>query len=412
MARAFLLILDSFGIGGAPDADKYGDKGSNTLGNIAMFCYDQPKDIENGRPSPLKVPHLESLGLGLAAESACGQLPKGFSVDPELIGVWANAIEVSKGKDTPSGHWEIAGLPVLTDWGYFKELENSFPDTLLENIIKNSNITGTLANKHSSGTVVLDEFGEEHIRTGHPIFYTSVDSVLQIAAHEEHFGLEHLYALCETVFEFTKELNIGRVIARPFVGKEKGSFVRTGNRRDFSLKPPKDTLLDVVKNAGRDVYAIGKIADIYAHSGPTHVIKANGNEALYEVTISHMNEVGNGGLMITNFVDFDMLFGHRRDVAGYADALEKFDKYIPDFISKLRSDDLLILTADHGCDPTWAGTDHTREQVPVLCYGPNLAPGKVGTLSTFADIGASIAEHLGLAKLEAGTNFLKWKTKN
>lgn len=406
MARAFLFILDSFGIGGAPDAEDFSDVGSNTLGHIAEDCFSGKANKIGLRSGNLWVPNMEKMGLGLAAKNACGELPKGFNPNPNIIGPWASAQEISKGKDTPSGHWEIAGLPVLEDWGYFKEKENSFPSELLDKIISSFDIDGTIANKHSSGTVVLEEYGEEHLKTGKPIFYTSSDSVLQIAAHEERFGLDRLYALCQHVFKFTEPMNIGRVIARPFLGEHSGNFKRTGNRRDFSISPYDDTLLDVAKKAGREVVAIGKIADIYAHSGPTKTIKAHGNQALYEATICEMDDLPEGGLLITNFVDFDMLFGHRRDVVGYADALEKFDHYIPSFIKRMRPDDIVILTADHGCDPTWHGTDHTREQVPVLCYSPALKAENFGTLKTFSDIGATIAAYLDIPPLKTGKDFL------
>ena len=406
MARAFLFVLDSVGIGGGPDAEAFGDTGSNTLGHIAAECAAGRADREGVRAGRLCLPNLERLGLGLAAKNACGQLPAGFDPDPEPGGFHANASEVSRGKDTPSGHWEIAGVPVLTEWGYFPDTIPAFPAELTDEIIKRSGIPGILGNKHASGTVIIAELGEEHVRTGKPICYTSADSVFQIAAHEEHFGLERLYELCRTVFELTAKMNIGRVIARPFVGESAKTFARTGNRRDFSITPPQPTLLDRVKEAGREMIAIGKIADIYAHCGPTQVIKANGNAALAEATLMVMETAPEGSMTMTNFVDFDQLFGHRRDVAGYADCLEKFDALVPQFAEKLRPGDLMILTADHGNDPTWKGTDHTREQVPVLVCGPGVEPGTAGTLDTFADIGATIAEHLGVGPLASGRSFL------
>ncbi|MCB1387091.1 MAG: phosphopentomutase [Nitratireductor sp.] len=406
MARAFLFVLDSFGIGGAPDAKTYGDSGSNTLGHIAQGCADGRGDRQGLRQGPLRLPHLEALGLGLAARSASGELPEGFAADPALEGVWANACEVSKGKDTPSGHWEIAGVPVMKDWHYFPDTVPTFPQELTEEVIRRAGLPGILGNRHASGTVIIAELGEEHVRTGKPICYTSSDSVFQIAAHETHFGLDRLYDLCETVFELTAPMNIGRVIARPFAGETASTFERTGNRRDFSVMPPSPTLLDRANGAGRAVFAIGKISDIYAHSGPTRVIKANGNAALCEATLAAMDELPDGGFLMTNFVDFDQLFGHRRDVPGYADALEKFDRMLPAFRRKLRDGDLLVLTADHGNDPTWHGTDHTREQVPVLICGPQIAPGSGGRRDTFADIGATIARHLDLPAGRTGTSIL------
>ena len=403
MSRSFLFVLDSVGIGGAPDAAQFGDSGSNTLGHIAEACKAGRANREGLRSGPLSLPVLESLGLGLAAKNACGELPAGMSANPVLKGRWASAVEISKGKDTPSGHWEIAGVPVMTDWGYFPREIPAFPAELTDQIIAENNLPGILGNRHASGTEIIAELGEEHVRTGKPICYTSSDSVFQIAAHENHFGLEKLYALCESVFEMTAPMNIGRVIARPFVGEDAASFVRTGNRRDYSIKPPKPTLLDRAKAAGREVVAIGKIADIYAHQGPTQVIKASGNEALGEATLKAMAELPEGGLAMTNFVDFDMLYGHRRDVAGYAAALEAFDRWLPSFMGRMGPGDLLTITADHGCDPTWRGTDHTREQVPVLLFGSGVAPGNGGTRETFADIGATVGRHLGLEPGDAGT---------
>lgn len=390
MARAFLLILDSVGIGGAPDAAEYGDEGANTLGNIARTC---SRGQFEGRGA-LRVPHLERLGIGLACKQASGELPAGFNAKPDLIGLYANAREISRGKDTPSGHWEIAGVPVPFDWGYFPRTIPAFPESLTSALIEQARLPGILGNKHASGTEIIVELGREHIRTGKPICYTSADSVFQIAAHEEHFGLERLYRLCETARKLVDPLNIGRVIARPFAGGGPENFVRTGNRRDYAVSPPEPTLLDRARAAGRQVIAIGKIADIYAHSGPTDIRKANGNEGLMGATLDAMDDAGDGDLVITNFVDFDQLFGHRRDVAGYATALEAFDRQLPQIMERMGPEDLMILTADHGNDPTWKGTDHTREQVPVLCWAPAIIPGYAGCRNSFCDIGATLAEHL------------------
>lgn len=406
MRRAFLFVLDSVGIGGAPDAQAFGDTGSNTLGHIAEHCAAGLADETGRRSGALTIPNLEALGIGLAAKNATGALHPGFQERPKLTGAWASACEVSKGKDTPSGHWEIAGVPVMTDWGYFPDTVPTFPEELIAAIIERSDIDGILGNKHASGTTIIAELGEEHIRTSKPICYTSSDSVFQIAAHEEHFGLQRLYDLCETVFELTAKMNIGRVIARPFIGDSAQTFERTGNRRDFSIKPPAATLLKRVKDAGREMIAIGKIADIYAHEGPTRTIKASGNEALGEATLAAMDQLADGSLLMTNFVDFDMLYGHRRDVVGYATALEKFDQWLPGFMGRMRAGDLLVITADHGCDPTWKGTDHTREQVPVLMAGSGLVPGGYGTRESFCDIGATIADHLGLGEGDCGRSIL------
>lgn len=406
MARAFLFVLDSVGIGGAKDAANFGDKGSNTIGHIAEQCASGKANEAGRRSGNLHLPNLERLGLGLAAKNATGNLPAGFDPDPETCAIWASANEISSGKDTPSGHWEIAGVPVLTDWGYFPPTIPCFPGELVEAIIAKTGVEGILGNKHASGTDIIAELGDEHIRTGKPICYTSADSVFQVAAHETSFGLDRLYAFCEAVFELTAPMNIGRVIARPFIGEDAMSFQRTGNRRDYSIKPPAPTLLKRVSDAGRAMVAIGKIADIYAHEGPTRVVKASGNAALADVTLSEMGNLPEGGMLMTNFVDFDMLYGHRRDVTGYADALEKFDRLIPDFMAKMREDDLMIITADHGCDPTWKGTEHTREQVPVLIYKPNITSRGAGTRDSFCDTGETIAAHLGLEPGQCGNDII------
>ncbi len=392
MPRAILCILDSFGIGGAPDAADYGDTGADTLGHIAANY-------------EISLPNMDALGLGAAARLSTGQVPRGLTDKPRG-GRWGVGREVSKGKDTPSGHWEIAGVPVPFDWGYFPQSEPTFPPELIAQLVERSGIPGILGNKHASGTAVIAELGEESIRTGKPICYTSIDSVFQIAAHETHFGLERLYRLCETAFALTAPLNIGRVIARPFIGEDAGSFKRTGNRRDFAIAPPEPTLLDRAKEAGRQVYAIGKISDIYAGHGVTHKIKATGNMALFDRTIEAMEMAADGAFIMTNFVDFDQDFGHRRDVPGYAQALEAFDARLPELIAALRPDDLVVFTADHGNDPTWRGSDHTREQTPIMAFSPALTPGTIGIRPTFADIGESIARWLGLQPGPHGKSFL------
>jgi len=405
MPRAILCVLDSFGIGGAPDAAEFGDEGSNTLGHIALACAEGKGHKEGVRHGPLAIPNMDMLGLGQAALGACGELPIGLSGE-HRAGIWAHASEVSKGKDTPSGHWEIAGVPVKFDWGYFPETIPTFPKELTDELIKRANLPGILGDKHASGTVVISELGEESIKTGKPICYTSADSVFQIAAHEEHFGLDRLLEVCEIAFELVKPYNIGRVIARPFVGETTDTFERTGNRRDLSVLPPEPTLLDRAKDNGRQVFAVGKISDIYAAQGVTHRIKATGNMKLFDATLDTMEMARDGDLIFTNFVDFDMHYGHRRDVPGYAAALEQFDQRLPELIAKMEHDDLLILTADHGCDPTWTGNDHTREQVPVLLFSPSLTKGSKGARSTFADIGETVASWLHLPAGPHGTAFL------
>ncbi len=314
MARAFLFVLDSFGIGGARDAEAYQDLGSNTLGHIAEFCAAGAADREGLRDGPLKLPNMSSLGLMHIARLASGDWPAGMPVPERVFGMHGAANEVSRGKDTPSGHWEIAGTPVMFDWGYFSQEGDAFPPELIEAICQEAGLPGILGNCHASGTDIIARLGEEHIRTGKPICYTSTDSVFQIAAHETHFGLQRLIDFCLIVRKHLDPLNIGRVIARPFVGESAATFERTGNRRDFSVLPPEPTLLDRLKEAGRTVHAVGKIGDIFAHQGVSRVIKANGNDALMNATLATMDEAEDGDLVFTNFVDFDMLYGHRRDV--------------------------------------------------------------------------------------------------
>lgn len=405
MARAILVVLDSFGIGGASDAGRYGDAGADTLGHIAAACAGGLARPQ--RQGPLHVPNMERLGLGLAARAACGKLPAGFAPEPKLAGICACASEVSSGKDTPSGHWEIAGVPVPFEWGYFPRTVPCFPKELTDAIVAQGNLPGILGNRHASGTEIIEELGAEHILSGKPICYTSADSVFQIAAHEIHFGLPRLLELCKLVRRLVDPLRIGRVIARPFVGERPGQFERTGNRKDFAVPPPEDTLLDRAKAAGREVVAVGKIDDIFAHRGMTKSVKAHGNDALLDATIAEARAAPEGALVFANLIDFDSLYGHRRDVAGYAAALEHFDRRLPQLLAILRPGDLLALTADHGNDPTWSGSDHTREQVPALLAGPGVAPANAGRRDTFSDIGESIAAHLGLPPGRHGRSFLK-----
>jgi phosphopentomutase len=313
---------------------------------------------------------------------------------------------MSSGKDTPSGHWEIAGVPVLFEWGYFSKLTDTFPQELLDKLVERAELPGYLGNCHSSGTTIIAELGDEHIRTGKPIFYTSADSVFQIACHEEAFGLQRLYDLCDIARELVDEYEIGRVIARPFVGDSPDNYVRTANRRDLTTPPPAPTVLDKLVEAGGDVVSIGKIADIYAHKGITKKIKASGNAALFDATLEALDETPDNSIIFTNFVDFDMLYGHRRDVDGYAAALEYFDERLPELLAKLSAEDLLIITADHGCDPTWPGSDHTRENIPVIALGAGLKPGSLGKRDTFADIGQSLASYFDLPPMDYGTSFL------
>ncbi|WP_411034735.1 phosphopentomutase [Shinella sp. BYT-45] len=409
MARAFLFVLDSFGIGGGPDAAAFGDLGSDTLGHIAEFCAAGVADRPGLRQGPLKLPNMSALGLLHAARAATGRFPQGMDVPQRVFGYHGAASEVSNGKDTPSGHWEIAGTPVTFDWSYFPAEGDAFEPALVEAICTAGGVPGILGNCHASGTEIIARHGQEHIRTGKPICYTSSDSVFQIAAHEKHFGLDRLLAFCEIVRKILDERpggRIGRVIARPFLGETPQTFERTGNRRDYSVLPPEPTLLDRLTEASRTVHAVGKIGDIFAHQGIGTLTKANGNMALFDATLRVMDEAKDGDLVFTNFVDFDMLYGHRRDVAGYAAALEAFDRRLPELDRKLKPGDIVILTADHGCDPTWRGTDHTRERVPIMSFGPGLRSRLIETRTTFADIGESVARHLGIPPGPHGRSFL------
>jgi len=407
MARAFIVVLDSVGIGGAPDAARFGDEGADTLGHIAAACSAGGGDRPGLRSGPLRLPNLERLGLGLAARAATGMVPAGFSAHIRPKGIHAAATETSNGKDTPSGHWEIAGAPVTFDWGYFPDTQPCFPPELTRAVIEQGGVPGILGDRHASGTVIIDELGQEHISTGKPICYTSADSVYQIAAHETHFGIERLYELCLVVRRLVDPYNIGRVIARPFVGEKPGEFERTGNRRDYAIPPPESTLLERAQDAGRAVIAIGKVSDIFAHKGPTAVRKAHGNDAVFDALLKEAADAPDGSLVFANLVDFDSLFGHRRDVPGYAAALEHFDRRLPELSARLKSGDLVIVTADHGNDPTFRGTEHTRERVPVLAFGPGIAGRDAGVRPTFADIGATVGEHLGLPPGRHGRSFLK-----
>ncbi|WP_371169228.1 phosphopentomutase [Aliiroseovarius sp. 2305UL8-7] len=404
MTRAFLIVMDSAGCGGAPDADAFfndktvPDTGSNTLAHIAQACADGR--ASEGRTGPLKMPNLDALGLGAAIRLASGDETPGLTAIPE--GLWGAAQEVSNGKDTPSGHWEIAGVPVPWDWGYFPDTQPAFPTELTQKICEVAGVDGVLGDKHASGTAVLEELGPEHMRTGRPIVYTSVDSVIQIAAHEEMFGLDRLIALCEAIAPMVHEMQVGRVIARPFLGSEAKGFKRTVNRRDFAMTPPSPTLCDWVHDAGRKVHAIGKIGDIFAHRG-IDTLKKGTDADLMEHLIASMDTAEDGDLVFANFVEFDSKFGHRRDVSGYARALEWFDAELPRLFAKMRDGDLLLFTADHGNDPTWVGTDHTRERVPVV--GVGLGAHEIGVCG-FSDIGASVAAHLGLDTRGAGVSFL------
>ncbi|MDG1458177.1 MAG: phosphopentomutase [Pseudoprimorskyibacter sp.] len=398
--RAFLVVMDSVGIGGAPDAEQYfngalPDTGANTLGHIAQACAAGRAEI--GRSGALNVPVLASLGLWNALEMASGIKFDG----PDPIGRYGAATAVSRGKDTPSGHWELAGLPVPWDWHYFPNEPQSFSDEMLRLVTQLSGTKGTLANCHASGTDVIQQFGDEHIRSGQPICYTSVDSVFQIAAHEDHFGLQRLLDLCESLAPYLHKMHVGRVIARPFLGAN-GDFHRTTNRKDYAIAPPSPVLTNWINNAGQNVDAIGKIGDIFSMSGIDHVVKGSDAD-LIEHLFASVRTATEGSLTFANFVEFDSLYGHRRDVSGYARALEWFDDQLGKLMAEMQAGDLLILTADHGNDPTWVGTDHTRECVPVLIAGAGAGPLPP---MKFSDVAATVAAHLGVRSQGPGRAFL------
>ncbi|WP_299969008.1 phosphopentomutase [uncultured Roseobacter sp.] len=393
MARAFLVVMDSVGIGGAPDAEQYSngavaDTGANTVAHIAQAC--GRGLASDGRLGPLRLPTLDAMGLGRAVHLASGAPALGLGREPQ--GSWGVATEVSRGKDTPSGHWELAGVPVPWDWHYFPDTDPAFPPDLVSQVASLAGTDGILGNCHSSGTLIIERLGAAHIRTGKPICYTSADSVFQVAAHEDTFGLDRLLWLCETLAPALHDIKVGRVIARPFKGGPERGFVRTPNRRDYSVAPPAPVLTNWVQDAGRRVYGLGKIGDIFSMQGIDRVRKGPD-----ERLMAHLHDLvasaEDGSLVFANFVEFDSLYGHRRDVSGYARALEWFDTQIGALLPKLREDDMLLLTADHGNDPTWVGTDHTRERVPVLIAGPGRETlGHIG----FSDVATIVARHLGV----------------
>jgi phosphopentomutase len=402
MPRALLIVLDSVGIGGAPDAARYGDAGADTVGHIAEACAAGRGDRDGLRRGPLALPHLSALGLGLAARGATGRVPPGLEPAEPVRGLYGHAVETAAGKDTPSGHWEIAGLPITEDWGHFPDTHPAFPAALTDALIARGGLPGILGDAHASGTAIIDALGPEHVLTGKPICYTSADSVFQIAAHEETFGLQRLYELCALARDLCDPYRIGRVIARPFAGTPEAGFRRTPNRKDLAVAPPGATLLDALAEAGRSVVSVGKIGDIFAHRATGREIKPGGNAACLDAALAAFQALPEGGFVFLNLVDFDTEYGHRRDVPGYAAELEAFDARLPEIDAVLGPGDLCLVTADHGNDPTWHGTEHTREQVPILGFGPGIIPRDVGRRASFADIGAEIARHLGLPALGSG----------
>jgi phosphopentomutase len=415
MPRAIILVLDSFGVGYADDASSFGDIGANTFLNIAKHYFKEQNKV-------IHLPNLGALGLhALSQQASCSDMWQEYKHSLENAGVNFNDFfiqptkgafgymgEVSTGKDTPSGHWEMTGVPVLFDWDYFLDRNSSFSNELFEIIKEKTGYNGYLGNCHASGTDIINALGCEHIKTGLPICYTSADSVFQVAAHEEHFGLDNLYQYCEQVRTLLCDsgLNIGRVIARPFIGEGPHNFTRTGNRRDYSVEPPSATVLEHITDAGGEVISVGKIADIFADKGISHKTKATGIDALIDATIHHLKTANDNSLIFTNLVNFDQDYGHRRDPIGYAQALESFDLRLPEIYKNMEKDDILFLTADHGCDPTWPGSDHTREFVPILSYHRFIESVDIGKRSSFADLGQTLATLFNVKKMHYGTSFL------
>ncbi|MGS0971854.1 MAG: phosphopentomutase [Candidatus Izemoplasmataceae bacterium] len=384
--RIFLIVIDSVGCGEAPDAKEFGDEGANTIKHIS--------EAANG----IHLPMMEKLGYGHLTEI------KGVKPVPKPIGFYTKMAEISNGKDTMTGHWELMGLKIVTPFITFTD--TGFPSELLDELSRRTgrNIVG---NKAASGTEIIEEYGEHQIKTGDLIVYTSADSVLQIAAHEKYVGLDELYEACEIARELTmkEEWMVGRIIARPFVGEKKGEFQRTSNRHDYALKPFEDTSLVHLKNAGYTVSAFGKIEDIYDGEGITESQKQKSNKHGMENFIAY-TKTDFEGLAYLNLVDFDALYGHRRDPIGYKNALEEFDQQLTELIEVLDQDDLLIITADHGNDPTFEGSDHTREYVPLLAYNKRLLGGPIEIRETFADIGRTITENFQTKHATYGTSFL------
>jgi phosphopentomutase len=393
MKRVFWIVMDGVGVGATPDAPVFGDEGANTLSNLSSA-------IRSLRGRPLDIPNLMRLGAGRITPVS------GVSEPESIVGAYGRAAEASQGKDTTSGHWEMAGLPVARA---FPVYESGFPGELVDRWVAENHLPGVLGNCAASGTEIIERLGPEHLRTGKPILYTSADSVWQVAAHEEHFGLDRLYAICKSARNLVDEINLGRVIARPFVGNpSKGiPFKRTYHRKDYAQLPFGPTILDGLVSEKIPVLGVGKISNIFAGQGVPENIDTAGNTDGIRVTLE-LADSSRTGLIYVNLIDFDMLYGHRRDITGFALALEEFDLALGALMSKCSPEDLLVLTADHGNDPTFRGTDHTREYAPVLAYSP--ASGRacdLGTRKSFADMGATIFEALTGKPHPSGTSFLK-----
>ena len=383
MARAVLIVLDSVGIGELPDAAEFGDEGTNTIRHVDEYR------------GGLNIPNMKRLGLFNIRDT-------GLAPVKDPIGCFGKAVEKGKAKDTTNGHFEIAGLVVKTP---FKVFGDSFPPRIISELERRIG-TKVIGNYPASGTEIIQVLGDEHVRTGYPIVYLSADSLMQIAMHESVIPLERQYEICQIARELLSgDDTVSRVICRPFTG-ESGNYYRTENRKDFSVDPPGDTVLDLLKEKGKDVIAVGKIEDIFNRRGITKINHTKNNKTGIQATLDYLNEDFDG-LLFVNLVDFDMLYGHRNNPQGYAEALEYFDSFVPDIISRLNEEDMLIITADHGCDPTTPGTDHTREYIPILVYGKQMKQGvDLGIRSTFADIAATVAEYFGYG-FPTGTSFLK-----
>ncbi|MCX6558807.1 MAG: phosphopentomutase [Candidatus Aminicenantes bacterium] len=381
--RVIIIVLDSVGAGSLPDAAAYGDEGANTLAHVAAGC------------GGLHLPTLEKLGLGKIIPIL------GLAVVPAPLASWGRMAERSQGKDTIAGHWELMGIILETPFALFPD---GFPPVLIEEFVQRTGVDGILGNKAASGTEIIAELGNEHVRSGRPIVYTSADSVLQIAAHEEIIPLPGLYDMCLRARKIGDDWRIGRIIARPFVGRS-GKYSRTANRRDFPMQPPRETVLDILLKNGVDVTAIGKIENIFAGRGIGRSRPSHGNSEGMSLLQEEL-AAARRGLIFANLVDFDMLYGHRNDVAGYGAALEAFDRELAPLLAKLAPGDMLVITADHGCDPAYPGTDHTREYVPLLVYGPGLPVRELGTRSTFADVGASILDAFRCKHSLPGQSFM------
>lgn len=389
MKRVAIIVLDSVGIGELPDAAKYGDEGSNTLVNIKK---EYPE---------FSVPNMAELGLGnIEGEDIC---LLGKTDSPK--GCYAKMSEASNGKDTTTGHWEISGIVTENPFPTF--METGFPKEVMDKFEKAIG-RKTLGNISASGTAIINELGDEHVKTGYPIIYTSADSVFQIACHEDIIPVDELYKMCETAREIlVGDYAVARVIARPFIGNGNGNYTRTERRKDFSLAPTSETILDLLKAEGKSVVAIGKIEDIFEHRGMTVTDHTTNNHDGIEKTIKYLKKDFEG-LLFTNLVDTDMIYGHRNDVKGYAEAVMYFDSKLPEIKSAMKDDDILIITADHGCDPTTPSTDHSREFVPLLVYGKNIKEGvNLGVRKQFSDIAATVAEYLGINEMFGAESFLK-----